>query len=134
MSRLLYWRARTRTLQSCSLTRAGEPRLFHALGFLCKNLFSDQMCYDFQCDCNGNETKEKLKSMHRVLCGVCRLGKRSPECPKVTSFLGGLEGTPLPPRNFSNENVRDAIWCILRHNFENCYSGILFYFLVVITF
>ena len=49
----------TRTLQSCSLTRAGEPRLFHALGLYCKNLFSDQMCSDFQCDCNGNQTKEK---------------------------------------------------------------------------
>ena len=24
---------------------------------------------------------------------------------------------------------REAIWCILRHNFEKCYSDILFYFL-----
>ena len=28
----------------------------------------------------------------------------------------------------------DGIWCILRHNFEKCYSGILFYLLVVIMF
>ena len=104
MSRLLYWRARTRTLQSCSLTRAGEPRLFHAFGLLCKNLFSDQMCYDFQCDCNGNQTKEKWKSIHRVLSRIYRLGEGSPECPKATSFLGGSEGTP-PPEIFSNENV-----------------------------
>ena len=106
MSRLLYWRARTRTLQSCSLTRAGEPRLFHALGLLCKNLFSDQMCYDFQCDCNGNQTKEKWKSMHRVLSRMYRLGERSPECPKDISFLGESGGTPppLPPlKIFSNE-------------------------------
>ena len=136
MSRLLYWRARTRTLQSCSLTRAGEPRLFHALGLLYKNLFSDQMCYDFQCDCNGNQTKEKWKSMHRVLSRIYRLGERSPECPKGTSFLGESGGTPPPPpSSFFQMNMSwDAIWCILRHNFEKCYSGILFYFSVVITF
>ena len=133
MSRLLYWRARTRTLQSCSLTRAGEPRLFHALGFLCKNLFSDRMCYDFQCDCNGNQTKEKLKSMHRVLCGIYRLGKRSPECPTVTSFLGTLEGTPPPPKFFKWKCAR----CNLVH-FETQFWELLqwyfVYFSVVITF
>ena len=139
MWRLLYWRARTRTLQTCSLTRAGEPRLFHAFGLLCKKLFSDQMCYDFQCDCNGNQTKEKWKSMHRVLSRIYRLGNRSPECPWGPSFLAGSGGTPPPPppapSRFLQMNVRwDAIWCILRHDFAKCYSGILFHFLVVITF
>ena len=132
MSRLLYWRARRRTLQSCSLTRAGGPRLFHAFGLLCKNLFSDQMCYDFQCDCNGNQTKEKWRSMHRVLSRIFRLGERSPGCPKATSFLGGQRARS-PPEIFSDENVLRCNMVHFETPFEKCYCGILFYFLVVIT-
>ena len=57
----------------------------------------------------------------------------SPEWPKAMSFLGGAGG--LLPRKFLEMNMRwDGIWCILRPNFEKCYSGILFCFLVVITF
>ena len=126
MSRLLYWRARTRTLQSCSLTRAGEPRLFHAFGLLCKNLFSDQMCYDFQCDCNGNQTKEKWKSMHRVLSRIFRLGERSPECPKATSFLGGQRARS-PPEIFSDENV---LRCNMVHFETQFWEMLLWYFVL----
>ena len=125
MWRLLYWRARTRTLPSCSLTRAGEPRLFHAFGLLCKNLFSDQMCYDFQCDCNGNQTKEKWKSIHRVLCRIYRSGERSPECPRATSFLRG-QWTRSPPEIFSDENVR----CNLVH-FETQFWEMLQWYFVL---
>ena len=46
---------------------------------------------------------------------------RSPEWPKVTSFLRGSGG--MPPRKFFKMNMHwDAIWCISRHNFEKCYS------------
>ena len=42
---------------------------------------------------------------------------------------------PPPPEIFFETSMRwDAIWCILTHNFEKCYSGILFYLLVVIMF
>ena len=43
----------------------------------------------------------------------------SPEWPKATSFLGGSGG--MHPRKFFEMN---AIWCILRPNFQKCYSGI----------
>ena len=47
--------------------------------------------------------------------------ERSPEWPKATSFLG-WSGS-IPPGSFFEINVcRDAIWCILRHNFEKCCS------------
>ena len=39
---------------------------------------------------------------------------RSPEWPKATSFLGGSF--------FEMKMPWDAIWCILRHNFEKYYS------------
>ena len=56
----------------------------------------------------------------RVLSKIYRLGKKS----WVT------EGQELPsgvwrraPRKFFEMNMREgAIWCILRHNFEKCYS------------
>ena len=52
----------------------------------------------------------------QVLSRIYRLGEKS----RVVEFF--------------EMNMRwDAIWCILRPNFEKCYSGILFYFLVVIT-
>ena len=40
----------------------------------------------------------------------------------------------FPQKCFEMNMHWDAIWCILRHNFEKCYSGILFYFSVVIMF
>ena len=47
---------------------------------------------------------------------------RSPEWSKATSFLGGVWGH-APPGNFFEMNMRcDAIWCILRLNFEKWYS------------
>ena len=46
---------------------------------------------------------------------------RSPEWPKATSFLGRF--TSMLPRKFLEMSMPwDAIWCILRHNFEKCYS------------
>ena len=46
---------------------------------------------------------------------------RSLEWPKATSFLGGSGGKP--PQKFFKMNMHwDAIWCILRHIFEKCYS------------
>ena len=46
---------------------------------------------------------------------------RSPEWPKASSFLGGF--TSKLPRKFLEMSMPwDAIWCILRHNFEKCYS------------
>ena len=46
---------------------------------------------------------------------------RSPEWPKATSFLGWSRGMPLP-KIFEMNMCWDAIWCILRHNFEKYYS------------
>ena len=46
---------------------------------------------------------------------------RRREWPKAMSFLGGSKG--MPPRKFFEMNMCwDAVWCILRHNFEKCYS------------
>ena len=46
---------------------------------------------------------------------------RSPKWLKATSFLGGIRGHA--PRKVFEMNMRwDAIWCILRHNFEKWYS------------
>ena len=43
----------------------------------------------------------------------------SPQWPKATSFLGWSGG--MLPRKFFEMNMRwDAIWCILRPNFEKC--------------
>ena len=46
---------------------------------------------------------------------------RSPEWPKATSFLRWSRGMPLP-KIFEMNMCWDAIWCILRHNFEKYYS------------
>ena len=44
---------------------------------------------------------------------------RSPEWPMASSFLGGSGG--MLPRKFFEMKMRwDAIWCILRLNFEKC--------------
>ena len=41
---------------------------------------------------------------------------RSPQWPTVTRFLGGSP-------EILEMNMRwDAIWCVLRHNFEKCYT------------
>ena len=46
---------------------------------------------------------------------------RSPKWPKATRFLGGPGA--CSPGNFLKMNMRwDAIWYILRHNFEKCYN------------
>ena len=59
---------------------------------------------------------------------------RSLGWPKATSFLGGSAGSfflgksPVDeavqgyvPRNFFEMNICwNAVWCILRHNFEKC--------------
>ena len=40
-----------------------------------------------------------------------------------------IRGQAPPPRKVFEMNMpRDAIWCILRHNFEKFYSGMLFIF------
>ena len=45
---------------------------------------------------------------------------RSPEWLKATSFLG-FQGQD-PQKFFEMNLCWDIIWCILRHNFEKCYS------------
>ena len=46
---------------------------------------------------------------------------RGPDWPKATSFLG--RSRDKHPREFFEMNMHwDAIWCILRHNFEKCYT------------
>ena len=42
---------------------------------------------------------------------------------RQASSKGLHPAPPPPPRNFFEMNMHwDAIWCILRHNFEKCYS------------
>ena len=78
-------------------------------------------------------TKNKIEAAQWNKPKTWNFADASPEWPKATSFLGGSGG--MLPRKFFEINMRwDAIWCILRHNFEKCCSSILFYFLVVITF
>ena len=61
----------------------------------------------------------KTETVPRFYLGFIIWGRR-PEWPKATSLL---EGSAPPPRRFFEMNMRwDAIWCILRHNFEKCYS------------
>ena len=65
--------------------------------------------------------KTRLKQYRSTLAGFY-LGfivwGRSSEWPKATIFLGGSGGKP--PRKLFEMIMRwGAIWCILRHNFEN---------------
>ena len=56
----------------------------------------------------------------RVLSRIYRLGEKS-QVAEGPSFLGGSGG--MVPWKFFEMNMRwDAIWCILRHNFEKCCS------------
>ena len=56
---------------------------------------------------------------------------RSPESPRVSWRNPGA----FLPRKFFEMDMRwDPIWCILKHNFEKCYRGILFYFWDMIMF
>ena len=65
--------------------------------------------------------KTRLKQYRSTLAGFY-LGfivwGRSSEWPKGTIFLGGSGGKP-PRKLFEMIKRWDAIWCILRHNFEN---------------
>ena len=68
----------------------------------------------------------------RVLSRIYRLGEKS-RVAEGHELPRGVRG--MLPLKFFEMNMRwDATWYILRPNFEKCYSGILFYFSVVITF
>ena len=58
--------------------------------------------------------------LHCLYLGFIIWG-RSPEWPKATSFLG-WSGNMLPRKFFEMNMLSDAIWYILRHNFEECSS------------
>ena len=69
----------------------------------------------------------------RVLCKIYRLGEKFRVSERQEFPLGGGD---IPPRNVLKricaEMQSGAFWDTT--DFEKCYSGILFYFLVLITF
>ena len=75
--------------------------------------------------------REKLSRVtHLYTCGFNAI-----RVFKLSAFLLPSSMILICFVNPSEMNMRqDAIWCILRHNFEKCYNSILFYFLVVIIF
>ena len=61
--------------------------------------------------------KQNLSVPDRVLSGIYHLGEKSWVAEGYKPPRG------VPPRKFFEINMHwDAIWCILRHNFEKCYS------------
>ena len=84
-------------------------------------------------------TRRPRYMLHR--CETCETARRDRVLSRIYR-LGAkfrkAKGHELPrgiPQKLFVMNMRwDAIWCTLIHNFEKCYSGILFYFLVVIMF
>ena len=94
--------------------RHGKEYATPIIHFICLSRFCISIVFNFSLDgCPG------------FYLGFIVWG-RSPEWPKATSFLGGSGGT-LPWKFFEMNMRWDAIWCILRPNFEKCYSGILFF-------
>ena len=72
--------------------------------------------------------RAQVLSTHALQGSIWDLSFGGEVLPSATSLLGG-------PRKLFEKNMRwDAIWCILRHNFQKCYSGISFNFSVAITF
>ena len=70
----------------------------------------------------------------RVLSMIYRWGEKFRVAERQEFPLGAGGGEHSPQKCFETNLRWNAIWCILRHNFEKCHSGILFHFLVLITF